>query len=121
MFSELLAIISSNGMQIFHSRLKQVNHGITHQVGSASFDFPQQDQARFSLRQGYGGLAMPFPNNGVHFPIANPLAFLDDGWSLFNTHSVWQFSPTVIIAITFATFLLAAQMMIQRASSMFIR
>ena len=120
-FSKFLAIICGESMQTIHTWLEQPNHSLTHLVGSASIHFAQQGKTRFTVCQGDDGLAMPFANEGVHFPITDPLAFLDDFRSLLNANPVWQLATAVIAAIAFAPFLLAAQMTIQIASRLFVR
>jgi len=49
-FNELLANISSEGMQTIRNGLEQVDHDLTHHLDGTLLDFAQQDQARFSLR-----------------------------------------------------------------------
>jgi hypothetical protein len=108
MFSKLLAIISSDGMQAICNWLQQVNQGITHLTGSALLDFSEQGKARFPFYQGNNCPVVSFANDRVNFPITDPLALFDNHWSFFNAHSVWQLTTPVIAAIAFTSFLLAA-------------
>jgi len=107
-FSKFLAIIRGEGMHTIRNRLEQLNHSIVHLVGRASIHFSQQGEARLMFCQGDNGLAMPFANHGVHFPITNPQTLCDDFRSLFNAHSVRQLVAPVIAVVAFAPFLLAA-------------
>ena len=77
-FSKFLAIICGESMQTIHNWLEQPNHSLTHLIGSASIHFAQQGETRLTVCQGDNGLAMSFANEGVHFPITDPLAFLND-------------------------------------------
>ena len=108
MFSKLLTIISSEGMQTVRNRLEQLNFHIAHLVGSPSINFAQQGEARHTFCQGDNSLAMSFAKEDVHFPITNPQMLCDDFWFIFNAHPVRKLSATVIAAVAFGLFLLAA-------------
>ena len=47
MFSEFLAIVSSDGMRMFRNRLKQTYHSITHQVSGALSTFCSRTRRDF--------------------------------------------------------------------------
>jgi hypothetical protein len=119
-FSKFLAIIRRESMQAIRNWMEQLNPSLANLVGSASIHFAQQGEARLTFCQGDNGLAMPLASEGVHFPITDPQTFLDNSWSLFNAHSVGQLATTVVAAIAFAAFLLAAEMTIQIASRLFV-
>src|SRR3972149_6744001 len=118
--SKLFPIIPGDRMNGICNRLEQVNHGLAYLLRCAPFDLAQQDKPRFSLRQGDDGLAMPFANDRIHFPVTNPLPLIDNLWALLNAHSFGQFSTPVITPIAFAALLLATQMLIQVTSNTFV-
>src|SRR3972149_5248642 len=107
---KLFAIIPGDRLHAIGDWLKQVNHGLADLLCCAPFDLPQQDQPRFSLRQGDDSLAMPFANDCIHFPVTHPLTLIDNLWARLDAHSIGQFSTSVITAIAFAALLLAAPM-----------
>jgi hypothetical protein len=64
---------------------------------------------------------MSFANDGVYLPIANALTLIDNDRSLFNAYSVGQLTSVIIASIPFAAFLLTTQVVMQVATSSFIR
>ena len=53
---------------------------------------------------------MIFSDYGVHFPVAQTFSVVDNGWTFFDTATIGQFAPSIILSITLAALLLAAQM-----------
>jgi hypothetical protein len=53
----------------------------------------------------------------VYFPVAQSLALLYDGRTLFNTCGLGQFASPIMAAIAFAALLLAAQVVVQVTAS----
>lgn len=121
MISKLLDNICRKGVQMICNRLKQLNNRITHLVRCALINLGQQAKTRFAIGQGYNGLAVSFDDDGIHFPTANPGAFRNDCWALFNAHPIGYSAAPVITVISFTALLLVAQVTIQITSRLFIR
>ena len=85
MFSELFAIIPSDGKHVICNRLEQLDLGVADQFSCAAINFPQQGQTRFSFRQSNNcpvmSLALVSPRNGSHSMAArhNPSTETRDG------------------------------------------
>jgi hypothetical protein len=99
---------------------EQLDHGVADQFSRAAVNFTQQGQPRLSFRQGNNTLVMPFANNGIRFPIPNPLTLLNNLRALFNTSTIGQITPAVTVAIALAAFILTAQVLVQVTSTLFI-
>jgi len=81
---------------VFHLLCRAVGH------------FSEQSEARLSLGESYHGLFMPFADQGIHFPVAQALSAIDQGWPLFNAGAVQQLATSFVLAIPFPSLLLAA-------------
>ena len=105
---KLSAIIRRNRIDANRKRLHQVNHSICHGLSGLALNFLQESQARCPLRERNDGLAMPFANNRIHFPITQPLTGVDDGWSFVNAHPVLELAAPVVAPIALPASLSAA-------------
>lgn len=54
---------------------------------------------------------MILADDGIGFPVANPTAGLDDGWTILNGEAVRDRASPVYLAITLLALLLAAQIL----------
>ena len=119
-FSELFAIIAGDGVHTISNGSEQIDHGVADHFGCTAVNFLQQSQTRFTFRQRNNGLAMSFANNGIHFPIPNPLTMVNNLRALFNASAIGQITPAVTMAVAIAAFLLAAQVLGQVTTGSFI-
>jgi len=63
---------------------------------------------------------MSFSNHRVLFSITQPVSSVNFSWALIDANPVKELSPSIIPAIAFTTFLLAAQMSVQFTNSALI-
>jgi hypothetical protein len=106
MIRKFSIIACRDGIQMFRKWLKQIDNGYAQPVSDMSLNFTQQSNARFAFCKAHNLLTMSFNHYGVHFPINDTLTLVDNFWSLFYAHTIWQLAATIIAAIAFATFLL---------------
>jgi Ni,Fe-hydrogenase maturation factor len=50
---------------------------------------------------------MLFSDDGIGFPVTQALSAVYNGWTLFDTATIGQLAPSIILSIPFASLLLA--------------
>lgn len=105
---KLSAIIRRNCMDANRKRLHQINHSICHGLSGLAIDFLQESQAGCPIRKRNDGLVMPFTNDRVHFPIAQPPTRVDDRRPLVDAYSILELTAPIVAPITLFASLSAA-------------
>lgn len=105
MADEPLAVVGGDGVHPALVWLEQLSHGFTHRIGSSAFDLANQGEARFSFDKTDDGLFVILADDGIRFPVADPVG---DG------------TAPVMLAVTLPALLLAAQVFPQRAARAFV-
>src|SRR5215207_7249525 len=93
---------------------------VFNRLGTSLRDLAKQGEARISFAEGHPDWFVTFADQGVHFPVAQTFSVVDNGWTLFDTATIRQCAPSIILAIALAAFLLAAQMPIQVTTTLFV-
>ena len=92
---ELLAVVGGQGVRVGGEGSQLLEDGLRDAVGRAPFDLLQQGKPRFSFIECDNGLASTLPENGVHFPIPDPLALVHDVGSLVDADAIWELSTPI--------------------------
>lgn len=111
---ELFAVVGGQRMDASGKGLEQADHGIGDDIGSLGRNVGDQGVTGFSFIERDQGLLVAGTDDQIGFPIAEPLAAIDDGRALLDRDLVGDSAPPVAAAIAFATQLLTAQDAMQR-------
>ena len=63
---------------------------------------------------------MSFSDYGINFPVTQSLTSFDFSRTLVFTHTVRQFTPSIVAAVAFTALLLATQMPVEITSILLI-
>ena len=85
---ELLAVVGGQGVRVIGEGAQLLKDGLRDVIGRAPFDLLQQGQSRFAFVERDDGLLSAQPENGVHFPIPDPLALVHDVGSLVDADAI---------------------------------
>ena len=100
---ELLAVVGGQGVRVIGEGAQLLKDGLRDVIGRAPFDLLQQGQSRFAFVERDDGLLSAQPENGVHFPIPDPLALVHDVGSLVDADAIRELSAPFIAPVSFAT------------------
>ena len=93
MSRKFLTVVTGDGMN--RVTLQQVNDALFDCFFGPLFHQSHPQKSAFSVDQGHNRTFHPFANDGVSFPIANPLPFLYERWITARNASGGGFSGGV--------------------------
>ena len=95
---------------------QQSNDGPGNVICGFLLDLVDQRQSGFTLSQRDNSLLVTFAHDGIEFPVTNTGTGLHNCRTLIDADAVNQLTPAAVAAITFASLLLATQVMVEVAS-----
>ena len=75
------------------------------------FEFFYQGETGFTLNQTDNGLLAVFADDGIGFPVTNPAACFDYGWTLLNELPIRYDAAMVILSVVLFMLFLATQLL----------
>jgi hypothetical protein len=121
MICKLFAFVGSDSVNKVLTWLQKLNHRIRNGLCCSAINLFEQCHSRFAFGEGCKPSTMPLSHDGVHFPVAQTLACIDNVRSIINAHSVREYATTIIAAITLLTPLLTTQVAVEVTTHSFVR
>ena len=103
---KLFAVVGSHRVRGLGDGLEHFENSLRDAVGSAPFNLAEQRQSRFALSERDNRLALAFPDDGIHFPVAEPFSPVHNFRSLIDAGAIGEYSTPIVAPVALATLFL---------------